>query len=84
MAAEKVTVACGVLTNHKHLGGLLGTLRGSELAKHLAKPTEVIFVDEGFQVTLYVKDYADFLIRSSLEYGMLHPWSAQFKTEGPA
>ena len=83
MTSEKSTVAHGVFPNQLEFNKFLGTFREITLSHHQSQEMKVETKGRKRVITLYIKDYADFLIRSSLRDGMLSRWKELFKLDGP-
>lgn len=83
MTSEKSTVAHGVFPNKTELTKFLGTFKEITISQHQSQKMTVETKGKKRVITLYIKDYADFLIRSSLRDGMLSRWKELFKLDGP-
>lgn len=77
---SKPITATGVFTSEEDVENFLDTLRESELGRerHHEAPIQKIVEGNTIKIVLHIKDHAVFLIKSSLQQGMLHEWREKF------
>lgn len=85
MMTEKITIAKGIIPDAKTKKRFFARLKELTIGdpNNHAHPIEEIEVNGEFHITLYIKEHADFLIRSSLKDGMLRHWGKFFQFEQP-
>lgn len=80
MENDKAVTATGVFTDEEEASDFLDTLNESELGRerHHEAPMEKAVEGNSIKIILHIKDYAAFLIKCSLEHGMLRKWGHKF------
>ncbi len=84
MTQEKSVVARGVFPNKTELTRFLDMFKEQPVAHHQSKKMEVAIKGRKRHITLYLKDWAVFMLKNSLRDGMLYRWRERFKIDGSA